>query len=121
MADLQVQAVSQEQALQALQARPVRGQDPAALASAGVPFELLTDDGRLLLVLEDHKPILWVTAATGEGREDMTRTGLEFIEHVARQAGFAEVAFTTTRRGLVRKACRLGYSQHGATMQKVIQ
>ncbi len=124
MAHAQVQEVSRAAALlQLLQARPIAGQDPRELVEHGVPFDLQTEGGRLLLVLQIHSEgeLLWVNAAAGKGRADMTRTGLEFIEQCARQAGCREVGFTTARRGLVRKACRLGYRLSGGEMRKALQ
>lgn len=117
----QVQELSQAQALRALQLRPVRGHDQAELAAGGVPFELRTEAGRLVLVLDRRDSLLWVTAASGGGQDDMTRHGLEFVEQCAQLVGCNRVAFTTRRRGLVRKACSLGYVRDGENMQKVIQ
>lgn len=108
--------------MRALRARPIRGECARKLAAGGVPLRLTTDAGRLVLVLEIHGEMLWVTAATGEGRDDMTRIGLEFIEQCAKQAGCRVVGFSTQRAGLVRKASRLGYFCSGdGTMKKAMQ
>ena len=122
MAHAQVREVSRAVALMRfLQVRPIAGQDTRQLIEHGVPFDLEVEGGRLLMVLQIHGHLMWVNAAAGNGQRDMTRTGLEFIEQCARQAGCREVGFTTTRRGLVRKACRLGYRLSGGEMRKAIQ
>lgn len=113
--------MSRAAVLRELLAHPIPGADPHELASTGVPFELQTEGGRLVMVLETHGDLLWITAAAGQGVADMTRIGLQFIEECARQAGCREVGFTTQRRGLVRKAHRLGYLLSGGHMRKAIQ
>lgn len=59
---------------------------------------------------------LFVTAASGEGRRDLTALILGTLE----QAGAASVAFQTRRRGLMRKAQRLGYRVAGDVANGVI-
>lgn len=113
-----LQELTRDQALRALQLRPVRGHDQAELAGGGVPFELRTEAGRLVLVLDRRDALLWISAASGEGAGDLTATGLAFVEQTARFAGCRRVAFATRRRGLVRKASRLGYRRVGENMEK---
>ena len=127
MAHARVQEVSREVAAAAL--APVVRSDPDGLATpesvaaAGVPLRLDVDGGHATMVLARRGPgarQLWIEGAVGGGDADMTAIGLQFIEDTARQAGCAEVAFQTSRRGLVRKAARLGYEVRGYILRKAI-
>lgn len=59
---------------------------------------------------------LFITAASGEGRRDLTDCILGLLE----QAGAASVAFQTRRPGLIRKAARRGYRVEGEVANGVI-
>lgn len=67
------------------------------------------DDGVMIAayVLEGFGKELWITAAAGSANFDLT----DIIEiAAAKQSGqFDEIAFTTVRRGLIKKALAKGY------------
>lgn len=125
--EAQVQELSREAAVQAF--APVVRRDPDGLATAenvaaaGLAMRLSVEGGQLVLVLDrrgDCGRQLWIEGAVGEGSADLTAAGLRFVEETGRHAGCAEVAFQTSRRGLVRKAERLGYQVHGFILRKAI-
>jgi hypothetical protein len=65
---------------------------------------------------------VFVTAASGFGRRDLTALILGLLERI----GAAHVGFQTRRPGLIRKAARRGYQvagqvQQGVIMRKTIQ
>lgn len=120
-----VQEVSRERAVQAFTETPVpdpRGIDtPESLTAAGVAFELKTATGGGVFVLERQGDVLWITAAAGKAADDLTDIGLQLIEETARQCGCTQVAFQTSRRGLVQKSERAGYQVAGWIIKKAIQ
>lgn len=127
MAHARVQEVSREAAARALASVVARDPDGLAtaenVAAAGVPLLLEVEGGHATMVLARRGPgarQLWVEGAVGGGEADMTAIGLRFIEDTAHQAGCTEVAFQTSRRGLVRKAERLGYQVRGYILRKAI-
>jgi hypothetical protein len=80
------------------------------IAAAGVPF-IVTEDGTPAfgLVLEPCGPELVITAAGGRSQHfDLTRAGFALAE--LQGEGFRAIRFETRRRGLVRRAERLGYA-----------
>ena len=82
-------------------------------------FLLDAPDDRLAYGLKPVGRELWIQAAGGEGRADLTGAGLQIIEEQA--AGlFASVGFQTRRAGLVRKAQKFGYRIDGYIMRKMI-
>lgn len=104
---------------------PETGQRPtheavASAVDAGVPFDVQLPAGRLLMVLQLRGPQLWIQGAVGNGPGDLTQDGLQFVEATARQAGCTSVAFQTARRGLVRKATRMGYRAEGSQLTKAL-
>lgn len=112
-----VREVSREHAVRAFQARPVsdpRGlATPETIAARGAAFELQTGNGSGVFVLERKGDQVWVHGASGQAAEDLTAIGLKLIEQGAQLAGARQVAFSTARRGLVRKAERAGYRVTG--------
>lgn len=68
------------------------------------------------------KPVgseLWIQAGAGIATADLTAIGLAVIEKQA--AGvFKSVGFQTRRKGLVKKAMRLGYVVDGFILRKVL-
>ncbi len=97
---------------------PLVGLDPErkataeGIANAGPTFRIETEDGNAVFTLSSKAGFCWVHAAKGAG-QGMTEVGLNVIEQIARQAGCHAVGFQTLRRGLVRKAQRLGYHVAG--------
>ncbi len=70
-------------------------------------------------VLQAQGPELWVMAAAGaESGACLTAEMAGQIEARAKAHGFASVGFQTKRRGLVRKAEKLGYEVAGYIMRK---
>lgn len=122
MEALQVAPLSAEQAAPRL-ARvtdPTGHDTPATLAAGGHAFELTTAGGRGVFVLSRNGEQLWIDAAQGEASDDLTAQGLAVIEQTAKQAGCAEVGFSTARPGLVRKAQRAGYTVAGFILRKKV-
>ncbi|WP_151446739.1 hypothetical protein [Lacisediminimonas profundi] len=60
------------------------------------------------------KPDVWVTAAAGRSRRDLTRIITQAITQY-RPDGVQNIIFQTKRRGLIRKAAQLGYQVAGVT------
>ena len=122
----QLQELTRQQAAQAIapiaHLDPCGDADPDQVAAAGIPMRLHVDGGSLVLVLDRRARgrQLWIEAAVGEGSADMTAIGLRYCEETARHAGCTEVAFQTSRRGLKRKAERLGYQVHGFILRKAL-
>lgn len=92
----------------------------ASAVAAGVPFDLQIPAGRLLMVLQLRGSQLWIQGAVGTGSGDLTLNGLQFAEATARKVGCTSVGFQTARRGLVRKATRLGYRADGSQLTKAL-
>lgn len=87
---------------------PQRSATAEGIAKAGPTFRIETGVGHAVFTLSAKAGFCWVHAARGAG-QGMTEVGLNVIEQIARQAGCHAVGFQTLRRGLVRKAQRLGY------------
>lgn len=87
---------------------------------------LLTQNGQAFagFSVKDCGPELWITAAGGSSRHDLTQVLFAVIEACA--AGFRSIGFQTVRPGLIRKAQRHGYRVAGRNgeitiMRKAIQ
>lgn len=79
----------------------------------------MLDGGGFAYALTAHGGELWVQAAGGNARADLTRIGLAAIEYQA--AGkFQSVGFQTRRTGLVKKAQALGYTIDGYILRKTL-
>lgn len=92
--------------------------------------------GEVFMGLEDGRPafayvlgivnheaarVAWVKAAAGAVTGvDLTAQVLPFVERQAKQAGAAQVAITTRRRGLIKKMEAQGYAVTGVTLRKSI-
>lgn len=85
---------------------------PESLAAAGPSFGIQTQDGATVFTLSAAGGECWVHAAAGTGY-GMTAPTFAIIEQIAARAGCNRVAFQTVRRGLVRRARRLGYQIAG--------
>lgn len=100
--------------------------DPEGLATVGSVcrsgqcFALDLSTGRLVYVVELIGSALWITAAAGRTCAPSLASLLNHIEDQARRIGAHLVKFQTVRRGLVRLAQRLGYTQHGFVLSKAI-
>lgn len=71
--------------------------------------------GLAVVVYElDEGGTAWVCAAVGQGGRDLTAA----IDDAMRSLGARAVAFQTKRRGLVRRAERLGYALTGYIMRR---
>uniref|UniRef100_UPI0035AE9A21 hypothetical protein n=1 Tax=Hylemonella sp. TaxID=2066020 RepID=UPI0035AE9A21 len=84
------------------------GTTPEQAAQRGDCYQLTTPGGQLVYSAAPMGDVYWVHAAAGTG-QGMTARGLAAIEYQARQFGCRTVAFLTIRKGLIRKALRLGY------------
>ena len=64
---------------------------------------------------------LWIQAAGGRGKDDLTALGFSDIEQRAMAGGFDTVGFQTRRPGLVRKSICHGYEIDGYILRKKIK
>lgn len=93
---------------------PLVGLDPQrqatadSIANAGPSFRIETEAGQAVFTLSANAGRCWIHAARGTG-QGMTEVGLNVIEQLAKEAGCKAVGFQTMRRGLLKKAQRLGY------------
>jgi hypothetical protein len=71
------------------------------------------EEGRLAgaYLLAEEGSTVWIRAAIGSARADLTRSILAAVEYQCRQ--FDRIGFQTIRAGLVRKAQQLGYTVKG--------
>jgi hypothetical protein len=127
VAPAQVTELTRDQAVAALARAARHNADglatPENVADAGMTLRLDVDGGHAVMVLTRRGAggrQLWVEGAVGGGDVNMTAIGLRFIEDTARYAGCSEVAFQTSRRGLVRKTQRLGYQVQGFILRKAL-
>lgn len=73
------------------------------------------------IVNHEAARVAWVKAAAGSvPGVDLTAQVLPFVERQAKDAGAVQVAFTTRRRGLIKKMREQGYTVTGVTMRKAI-
>lgn len=85
---------------------------PDSLAASGPSFAVQTDSGQTVFTLGAIGGDCWIHAAAGSGY-GMTAPTFAVIEQIAARAGCVSVSFQTMRRGLVRRARRLGYQIAG--------
>ena len=91
----------------------------------GVPYLVSDDDGRPVgaYVLRGQGSEVWVQAAAGRADIDLSYLFDDLIEQHG--AGFKSIAFSTHRRGLVKKALNRGFeiveSSNGYTMRKKLK
>lgn len=98
-----------------------REEDVQRIARDGQCFALTADGGaQIAYVLVVRGGQAWINAAKGLGPVDWTALTLPVVELQAKRAGLESVAFQTRRRGLVRKAEKLGYRVTGYIMKKDI-
>lgn len=85
--------------------------DLPALVARGATYQIRGDDGKPLAVylLEAHNGALWITAAVGRASDCLVTLIDAAAASQARACGLSCLAFRTERRGLVRKAQRIGY------------
>ncbi|WP_302172874.1 hypothetical protein [uncultured Hydrogenophaga sp.] len=87
---------------------PTGQQTPQGAARAGECFRIEGTRGLARCAVSFRDSTAWIHAAVGEG-EGMTADALSIIEAQALVQGCRRVGFQTIRRGLVRRALRLGY------------
>lgn len=87
---------------------PERSATPESIVAAGPSFRIESAAGQLVFTVSAKAGRCWIHAARGSGR-GMTEVGLNVIEQLAKEAGCSAVGFQTVRRGLLKKAQRLGY------------
>ncbi|RFP36155.1 hypothetical protein [Duganella sp. BJB476] len=80
-----------------------------SLIAQGATFKIMDEGGAVVAayVLGAYGSLLWVLAAAGKAKFDLTAAILNLLEQQG--AGFDAVGFRTERGGLVRKALRHGY------------
>jgi len=85
--------------------------DLAALVARGAAYQVRGDHGKTIAayLLEASNGALWITAATGRASVCLVRVIDAAASSQARACGLSSLAFRTERRGLVRKAERIGY------------
>ena len=110
-------------ALQGVAALDPRGigtdADMLQAARAGRCFELAGDGVRAVYVLEVHEGSVWVQALRGAGDVDLCEVMDGLV--TAQCQGFKTMGFQTARRGLMRKATRLGWRVSGWILRKEMQ
>ncbi len=95
-------------------------QSPRTDAAGRFSLPDLVGRGRAYQISGDGEPVaaylvevagdaLWITAAAGRAPDDLVAVLSRFAVHQAFDRGLSAVAFRTERRGLVRKARRIGY------------
>lgn len=124
MEDVAVQEISAASAAAAMRRAGLRAplgcDTPEDIAAYGRCFELRTPEGVGVFVLRVQGAVLWVDGAGARSGEGLTGAGLALFDHIARQAGCEEIAFETTRPGLVRKSKQAGYALAGYIMKKAV-
>lgn len=125
MAAVQLQEVSQADAAQVMRGAGLRAplpcHTPETIAANGACFELRTGTGVGVFVLRKEAGVMWVDGAGARVHSGgLTEAGLKEFERIARNLGCTEIAFETTRRGLVKKAEAAGYGVAGYIMKKAV-
>lgn len=87
---------------------PTGQQTPQGAARSGECYRIEGARGFARCAVSFSNATAWIHAAAGEG-EGMTADALSVIEAQAIVRGCRRVGFQTIRRGLVRRALRLGY------------
>ena len=84
----------------------------SGLVASGQAYEVYNSLGDTVAayVVEPSNGALWITAAAGKARDNLVVILSRFAEHQAYDLGLSAVGFRTERRGLVRKALRIGYT-----------
>jgi hypothetical protein len=84
--------------------------DLAQVIAAGSAYAVMDDAGNAVAayVLVPIGPLLWISAAAGRASFDLSGVIDALVTAQGRE--FDQVGFRTERRGLVRKAERLGYT-----------
>lgn len=85
--------------------------DLAALVSRGAAYQVRGEHGKTIAayLVQAEQGALWITAATGRASVDLVSVIDAAAASQARACGLSSLAFRTERRGLVRKAQRIGY------------
>ena len=92
-----------------------RDEDIPGMCEAGQCWHVSTPRGSAVIVTQrTASGVLWVDAAAGVGEDDMTAA----IDEVLRHTGARSVGFQTKRRGLVRRAERLGFRVAGFILRR---
>jgi hypothetical protein len=81
-------------------------------------FRLDSAQGVFAYALKQVGNEIWIQAAGGMAKIDLTALGFKAIEQQAAAAGFKSVGFQTRRRGLVKKALAHGFKIDGYILRK---
>ena len=125
MEAVEVKEVTAADAAQTMRAAGLRAplacDTPEDIAAYGKCFQLRTGTGVGVFVLRKQGGVMWVDGAGARVRgTGLTEDGLALFDAIARQAGCTEIAFETTRRGLVKKSEKAGYTVAGYIMKKAV-
>ncbi len=125
MEAVEVQEVSAADAAATMRAAGLRAplpcDTPEDIAAHGRCFQLRSGGNVGVFVLRRKRSVMWVDGAGARAHgSGLTEAGLELFTHIAQQAGCTEIAFETSRRGLVRKAEGQGYRVAGYIMKKAV-
>lgn len=84
----------------------------ADMVARGQAYLVYSSEGETVAayLVEPSGDALWITAAAGRAPDNLVAILSRFAEHQAYERGFVAVGFRTERRGLVRKALRIGYA-----------
>jgi hypothetical protein len=96
------------------------GEDLEKIIQEGQCFKVMRGGeiiGAYVLKVQGNE--VWVSAAIGRDKDDLTAAMLSMIDFNAQQ--FGSIGFKTKRRGLVRKAQRHGYEIAGYIMRKKLK
>lgn len=99
---------------------PLDCDTPEQIAAHGDCFKLTTDQGTCAFVLRRKGSVLWIDGAGAIEGQGFTGPGLELCMEIARQCGCSELAFETSRPGLVRASEAKGFQVAGYIMKAKI-
>lgn len=125
MAPLQVKQITSDEAARAMRGAGLRApldcHTAESIAAHGQCFELRTGTGAGVFVLRREGAVMWVDGAGARVKSSgLSEAGFVLFESIARQVGCSEIAFETTRRGLVKKSKEAGYAVAGYIMKKAV-
>lgn len=100
---------------------PLCSDTPERIVAGGECFDLETASGRCAFVVRRDGPVLWIDGAGAVVGQGFTGPGLDLCKEIARQCGCTELAFETSRPGLVRMAREKGFEVVGYILKAQIQ
>lgn len=122
---IQVDPADTEQTAAALRAAGLRApldcDTPEQIAQWGQCFKLTTPQGTCAFVLRRKGSVLWIDGAGAIEGQGFTGPGLDLCMEIARQCGSSELAFETSRPGLVRASEAKGFQVAGYIMKAKVQ